>query len=239
MYIIQPNRQNIIGDKMTITFIRSVIIYVFVVMAVRVMGKRQVGELNPHELVITILISAIATVPLEDNAMPLANSLVPILIFISLEIIESVLCMKSLKFRNMIQGRPMYIIKDSKLKQNVLKKIRYTMDDLIDSLRQQGIFDIAEVENAIVETNGKISVQKKAELSPITPRDMDIKVEKAEIPNILIIDSEVVTEYFGEEKTKERTIYHIVKNHDIDINEIMMMSVDNNSKVYIIRRDDV
>lgn len=223
---------------MTITFIRSVIIYVFVVMAVRVMGKRQVGELNPHELVITILISAIATVPLEDNAMPLTNSLVPILIFISLEIIESVLCMKSLKFRNMIQGRPMYIIKDSKLKQNVLKKIRYTMDDLIDSLRQQGIFDIAEVENAIVETNGKISVQKKAELSPITPRDMDIKVEKAEIPNILIIDSEVVTEYFGEEKTKERTIYHIVKNHDIDINEIMMMSVDNNSKVYIIRRDD-
>lgn len=223
---------------MTITFIRSVIIYVFVVMAIRVMGKRQVGELNPHELVITILISAIATVPLEDNAMPLANSLVPILIFISLEIIESVLCMKSLWFRNMIQGRPMYIIKNERLKQNVLKKIRYTMDDLIDSLRQQGVFDIAEVENAIVETNGKISVQKKAELSPVTPKDMNIKVDKADIPNILIIDGDAVTEYFGEEKTKNEAIEKIAKNHNISISDAMMMSVNSKSKVYIIRRDN-
>lgn len=157
---------------MAITFIRSVIIYVFVVVAIRIMGKRQVGELNPHELVITILISAIATVPLEDNAMPLANSIVPILIFISLEIIESVLCMKSKKFRDLLQGKPMYIIENSKLKKDTLTKIRYTMDDLDDSLRQQGIFDISQVKNAIVETNGQISVELKDEYAPLTKKDM-------------------------------------------------------------------
>lgn len=172
MYIIIQKCQNIIGDIMAITLIRSVIIYVFVVVAVRVMGKRQVGELNPHELVITILISAIATVPLEDNAMPLANSLVPILIFISLEIIESVLCMKSAKFRNLLQGKPIYIIKDSILIKNNLKRIRYTMDDINDSLRQQGVFDISQVKNAIVETNGKISVELKNEYSPLTQGDI-------------------------------------------------------------------
>lgn len=222
---------------MTITFIRSVIIYIFVVMAIRVMGKRQVGELNPHELVITILISAIATVPLEDNAMPLSNSLVPILIFISLEILESVLCMKSLKFRDIIQGKPMYIIKDAKLKQDVLKKIRYTMDDLIDSLRQQGIFDISQVENAIVETNGKISVQQKTEYSPATPIQLGINTDNAEIPNTIIIDGKIIDEYFGEEKTKQSEIELIAKASKIKIEDVMMMSITPSGEIYIIRKD--
>ncbi len=222
---------------MTITFIRSVIIYIFVVMAVRIMGKRQVGELNPHELVITILISAIATVPLEDNAMPLANSLIPILIFISLEIIESVLCMKSMKFRDIIQGKPMYVIKNSRLKQSVLKKIRFTMDDLIDALRQQGVFDISNVENAIVETNGKISVQTKAEHSPLTPSTMDITVSKAEIPNTIVLDGEIVTEYFGENKTSESEIELLIKSNDLKLEDIMMMSITDSGKIYVIKKE--
>lgn len=232
------NQQNIVGDNMTITFIRSVIIYIFVVTAVRIMGKRQVGELNPHELVITILISAIATVPLEDNAMPLANSLVPILIFISLEIIESILCMKSIKFRNIIQGKPMYIIKDSKVKQNVLKKIRYTMDDLIDSLRQQGVFDISEVENAIVETNGKISVQQKSEYSPITPKIMDITPPKAEIPSTIVLDGDIIEEYFGENKIKKSEIELVIKSTDMDEKKIMMLSITDSGKIYVIGKDE-
>lgn len=222
---------------MAITMIRSVIIYIFVVMAVRIMGKRQIGELNPHELVITILISAIATVPLEDNAMPLSNSLIPILIFISLEIIESVLCMKSIKFRNIIQGKPMYIIKDARLKQDVLKKIRFTMDDLIDALRQQGVFDISEVENAIVETNGKMSVQTKAEVSPITPKEMGINVSKAEVPNTVVLDGKIIDEYFGECKTSESEIKLIVASTKYNINDIMMLSVTESGNIYVIKKE--
>ena len=138
---------------MAITLVRAIIIYIFITVSVRVMGKRQVGELNPQELVITILISAVATVPLEDNGMPLANSLIPIGIFISLEIINSALSMKSIKFRNIIQGKPIFVIRNGEIQQKELTRLRYTVDDLVDCVRQAGVFDISQVENAIVETN--------------------------------------------------------------------------------------
>ena len=120
---------------MTVTFIRALIIYFFVITAVRLMGKRQVGELKPHELVITILLSAIAVIPLEENSMPLANCLVPIMLFISLEILVAALSMKSLKFRNLIQGRPIFIIRKGKLDQKKLRELRFTVDDILDALR--------------------------------------------------------------------------------------------------------
>ena len=130
---------------MAINFIRAIIIYVVIIIAVRLMGKRQVGELKPHELVITILISAIAVIPLEENSMPLANCLVPILLFVSLEIIMSVISMKSLWFRNLLQGRPIFIIRQGKLDQKKLKQLRLTMDDVVDALRQKDVFDISQV----------------------------------------------------------------------------------------------
>ena len=156
---------------MAINFIRAIIIYVVIIIAVRLMGKRQVGELKPHELVITILISAIAVIPLEENSMPLANCLVPILLFVSLEIIMSVISMKSLWFRNLLQGRPIFIIRQGKLDQKKLKQLRLTMDDVVDALRQKDVFDISQVEDAVIETNGSISVLPKAEYQPITASD--------------------------------------------------------------------
>ena len=111
VYLCRNLSKNISGDFMTINFIRAFIIYIFVIIAVRIMGKRQVGELKPHELVITILLSAVAVIPLEENSMPLANCLVPILLFISMEIITSVVSMKSLWFRNLLQGKPIFFIR--------------------------------------------------------------------------------------------------------------------------------
>lgn len=146
---------------MTIIVIRSVIIYLFVVLAVRIMGKRQIGELNPHEFVITILISAVATIPIEESSIPLTNSLIPIMIFVSLEVIESALAIKLPKFGKLIDGHPIYVIKNGELQKQEMKRLRFSMDDLKDALRQNDVFDMSEVENAIVETNGSLSVQKK------------------------------------------------------------------------------
>ena len=146
---------------MTIIVIRSVIIYLFVVLAVRIMGKRQIGELNPHEFVITILISAVATIPIEESSIPLTNSLIPIMIFVSLEVIESAIAIKLPKFGKLIDGHPIYVIKNGVLQRREMKRLRFSMDDLKDALRQKDVFDMSEVENAIVETNGSLSVQKK------------------------------------------------------------------------------
>lgn len=235
---IQNEAQNIFGDNMTITIIRAIIIYFFVSASVRVMGKRQVGQLNPQELVITILISAVATVPLEDNGMPLANSLIPIAIFISFEILTSALAMKSLKFRNLIQGKPIFVIKDGEIQQKEMKKLRYTVDDLIDGIRQAGVFDISQVANAVVETNGTISVQTKSEFSPLTPKDAGIKVAPAEIPITVIMDGEEIDEYYSNIKCSKNSIKLLAVIHGEQCKNILLMNTDSEGNVYMVKKEE-
>ena len=181
---------------MSITFIRAVIIYITVIIAMRIMGKRQIGELKPHELVITVLVSQVASIPLEDNSMPLANMFVPILIFVSFEIIVSAISMKSINFRNLIQGKPIFVIKNGKLDEKQMKRLRFTIDDLIDAIRQKDVFDISTVQDAVIETNGSISVLQKAEDTPVTPRQLKLSVDEVSTPITIVIDGKPVTEYF-------------------------------------------
>lgn len=222
---------------MAITLVRAIIIYIFITVSVRVMGKRQVGELNPQELVITILISAVATVPLEDNGMPLANSLIPIGIFISLEIINSALSMKSIKFRNIIQGKPIFVIRNGEIQQKELTRLRYTVDDLVDCVRQAGVFDISQVENAIVETNGVISVQKKSEFSPITPSAAGLKTDKADVPITVVLDGKAVEGYYSNITVNEDEIRLNAVINGEQIENIMLMNISQNGNVYIVKKE--
>ena len=209
---------------MTVTVIRSVIIYFTVVLAVRIMGRRQIGELSTHEFVITILISAVATVPLEDNEIPLANSLLPIFILISLEIIQSAFSLKSEKFRILFEGKPIIIIKNGKLIQGEMSRLRLTINDIIDNLRQQSIFDISQVKNAVVEANGKISVQKTDDKSPFTTP--------------VICDGKAVSEYFLKNNISEDEINVLLKKNGLDGEKLMLLTVDENKNVFYIKRDD-
>ena len=204
----------------------------------RVMGKRQIGELNPQELVITILISAVATVPLENNGMPLANSLIPIAIFISFEIINSTLSMKSIKFRALIKGKPRFIIKDGKIQQGELTKLRFTIDDLTDAVRQAGVFDISQVANAIVETNGVVSVQKKSEYAPLTPKDIGIKIEDAEVPITAIVDGKAVADCFGNVNIDENEAKLIAISNGEQPQNILVMTIKNDGTAYIVAKEE-
>ena len=224
---------------MTITVLRAALLYLCVIVAVRVMGKRQLGELSTHEFVIAILISSVATVPLEDNAIPLANSLLPILVFISLEIIESALSMKLPQFRSLFDGKPIFVIRDGVLQQKQLRRLRFTVSDLLDSLRQQGVFDLNEVANAIVETNGKLSVQRKAQYAPLTPDAAGIKAKKESLPVAVITDGEPVTEYFGNEITAESAIRMLAAGVDSKVKDVMLLTVDNDGNIRLIRKEDV
>ncbi|SJZ60773.1 DUF421 domain-containing protein [Eubacterium coprostanoligenes] len=223
---------------MSITLLRAIIIYIFITVAMRVMGKRQIGELNPQELVITILISAVATVPLENNGMPLANSLIPIAIFISFEIINSTLSMKSIKFRALIKGKPRFIIKDGKIQQGELTKLRFTIDDLTDAVRQAGVFDISQVANAIVETNGVVSVQKKSEYAPLTPKDMGIKTEGAQVPITAIVDGKAVADCFGNVNIDENEAKLIAISNGEQPQNILVMTIKNDGTAYIVAKEE-
>ena len=222
---------------MAINFVRAFIIYIFIIVAVRLMGKRQVGELKPHELVITILLSAVAVIPLEENSMPLANCLVPILLFISMEIIMSVISMKSLKFRNMLQGRPIFIIRKGKLDQSKLKEMRFTIDDVVDALRQKDIFDLSEVEDAVIETNGTISVLQKAEYKPLTPNDVSISVKEKGMPITIVMDGKPVNEYFNECKIKDSEIQLVIQSVNKDVEKIMLLTIDDDGNTFLIEKE--
>jgi uncharacterized membrane protein YcaP (DUF421 family) len=201
------------------------------------MGKRQVGELKPHELVITILISSVATIPLQEISIPLTNTILPILIFVSFEILESAISMKSIRFRNLVQGKPIFIIKNGVLQQKILRKLRFTVDDLVDALRQQGAFDISQVENAVVETNGTLSVQLKAKYSPITPDEINLHVDEQSTPITIVMDSKPVTEYFGTTKFKDSEIELITTSSNVEMQDILLMTVDDFGNTYIIKKE--
>ena len=172
---------------MAVTFIRAVILYICVVIALRLMGKRQIGEMQPKELVITILIAELAAIPMSDLNSPLINGVIAILTLIILEILLSVISLKSNSFRRILNGRPAIVINNGIIDQKALKNLRFTAEELMESLRQQDVFDINDVKYAIVETTGKLSVMLNADKQPVTPSDMNIAPANEAALNVCII----------------------------------------------------
>lgn len=148
---------------MTTALIRSIILYILVIFSVRLMGKRQLGELQPSEFVITILVSNIATLPLEDSDIPLIMGITPILALVCFEVLMSWITLHFPAVRKIVSGRPKIVVRNGKPDDHALRELRLSMDDLNAALRSKDVFDIADVQYAIVETNGSISVLKEEE----------------------------------------------------------------------------
>ena len=156
---------------MIITFIRTIILYLLVVFSMRIMGKRTIGELQPYELVIDIMISDLASVPMQSTDFPLLSGIIPILTLITLEVFMSYVSLKSRKFRKFLCGEPTTVIKNGEINYENLKSLRIAHTDLLEELRQEGCDDVKEVKRAVLETNGKLSVLLKEENSPLTKAD--------------------------------------------------------------------
>ena len=152
---------------MFITLIRTSVLYIFVIAIMRLMGKRQIGELQPTELVVTLLLSEIIAIPMQDNDISLVSTIVPVLVLVGFEILISVIGLKSVKIRSLMQGNSIIIIRDGKLDLEKIKELRFTIDDILEALRQKDIFDISKVQYAVVETNGTISVMLKPQFEPV------------------------------------------------------------------------
>lgn len=157
---------------MAITAIRTVIIYAVLIAAMRIMGRRQLGELQPIELVVTLLISDLASVPMQESGIPLLSGLVPIAVLVAAEILLSAWMLKSPRFSALVSGNPLILIRDGKPDQTVLKKLRMSVEDLTESLRSQNIYDFRDIQLAIAETNGSISVYPIAAKRPTVLEDI-------------------------------------------------------------------
>ncbi len=222
---------------MFVTLIRTVILYVFAIVSIRVMGKRQIGELQPADLVITLLISQIISIPIQDTDIPLVNTVIPILLLVGFEIITSVFNMKSIKFRTFMQGNPVVIINDGVLNQKLLTELRFTVDDLLESLRQKDVFDISQVQYAIVETNGQLSVLLKPENDTVTRDDLKLNPEPQGYKCPVVIDGKIVEQDFQICNTNTKKIEKIAKKEKLQIGEILLMTVDAVGNHTIIRKD--
>lgn len=177
---------------MVIAFVRTIILYLFVIAAIRLMGKRQVGELEPSELVLALLLADLAAVPMQDFGIPLISGIIPILTLMSLTMILSVLSMRNIRFRAVICGRPSIIIQDGKLLQEEMRRNRFTADELMEELRMKGHTDIAAIKYAILETNGQISVLPYATELPVTARQMNLPRKESGLPLPIISDGRIM-----------------------------------------------
>ena len=165
-----------------ILVIRTFILYFLVMFSLRFMGKKQIGQMEPSELTVAIMISELATIPLSETGIPLLNGIVPVLILSAIEILISILVIKSLKFRKLVTGKPVIIVEKGILNEEVLRNTRFTTDDLLTEMRLKGVSNITDIQYAILETGGQVSFILNKENSPITFKDLNINVKEDFMP---------------------------------------------------------
>ena len=179
---------------MITAFFRTLILYFILMTGLRLMGKRQIGELEPSELVLTLIISDLAAVPMQDFGIPLVNGLFPIATLLCLSMLLSFFSLKSVRFRALVCGRPTVIIREGKVLQQNMARNRFTVDELLEQLRSQGYSDLSAVKYAILETSGQVSVLPYTKASPITPQVVQMEVQDdVTLPVLLINDGHVMS----------------------------------------------
>lgn len=218
--------------------LRAAMLYPLVIFAVRLMGKRQIGELQPAELVVTILISNIATLPLEDQNLPLLMGIVPVLVLVSFEVIVSWLSLRFRSFRRLISGSPKIIVKDGIIDQRVMKTLRFSLDDLMTALRSGGVFDINEVQMAVVETNGSVSVYQKTKYQPATKGDVVTDLQSECPPEVLIADGVVSLEGMNAAGYTNQRLRMLLKQQKVTAEEVFLLTVNEKGLHCIIKKED-
>ncbi len=218
--------------------IRTFIIYCAVTAFMRLMGKRQLGELQPGELVITLLVSEIAANPIIDGSLPLLNCIIPLILLVGFEILNSVIDMKSVGFRYFTEGKPITVIRNGQLDQRQLKKLRFTVNDVLSALRQKDVFNIEDVQYAIVETNGTLSVLLKPEKRNSTPKNYDKPEKDTGLPCAVIIDGKIIETNFEDCNATMEEIKQKIKREKLEQKDILLMTVDKSKNYYIITKKE-
>ena len=204
--------------------VRGLIMYLVVTVGVRFMGKRQIGELQPTELVITILLSDIASQPLVNGETPILQSILLLIFLISLELLSSVIAIKSRAFRLLVQGHSVMIINKGKVDQRRLKELRYSVDDVIEAMRLKDCFDISQIDYAYVETNGELSIKQIDEQ----------KKQQDPLPCLVISDGTIIEKEFGVCNLDEKKLVDILHKKGLRQNDIFLMTYAEDGTMNII-----
>lgn len=220
---------------MTVLIIRTFILYLIVVASIRIMGKRQIGEMQPSELVVAIMISDLASVPMQSVDVPLVSGVIPVLTLIVAEILVSFLGLKSRFLRKIITGEPSIIIYNGHVNEKELRRLRFNMNDLLEQLRINNVPNIADVDMAMLETNGQISIIQKRDARAVTVKDLKIKDAQADkLPYMLISDGDVIQKELKRCHKDEQWLKKELKKRKIDnFKDVFIASYDINNGFYI------
>ncbi len=223
---------------MFVVFFRTLIIYFVIIVCLRVMGKRQLGELQPSEFVIAILISNIATLSIEDTDIPLIGAVVPIITLMGAEVILSFITLKSGKAQVIVTGNPVVIIRNGNIDQKSMRELRFSIEDLMSQLRINGVFDIEEVSWAIVETNGQLTVFLKTDSQPLTRKILSEPDKDSNFPPmVLISDGAICSKVLKECNLTEKWLEGVLKKENLSEKDVFLMTCDPSAKYYIVKRE--
>ncbi len=220
---------------MAIILIRTVIVFLSITISLRLMGKRQLGELELSELVVAILISDLAANPLQDIGIPLMNGLIPVFVLLCCELLISGWVMKSIRFRSLLCGRPSVLVENGVISQQEMRRNRFTIDELTEELRGQGIVDISKIKYAVLETDGVLNTVLYPAEQPLTPAQMGIQVEDTGYVTIIINDGRVLDKNLKRLGRNRKWLdTELKKRGDIPPERVYIMTVNDAGQIYCL-----
>ena len=225
---------------MAIVLTRTIIVYFTLLVAMRLMGKRQLGEMELSEFVVAALIADLAAHPLQDIGIPLINGIVPVLTLFCCEMLISGFSMKSIRFRSLLFGRPSLLIQEGKILQNEMHSNRFTPEELMQELRNQGIYDISRVQYAVLETNGSLNVMPRPEDKPATVGMLGLKIEEESYPSIVINNGRILENNLKWLGFDLNWLEKKLKSEALDkVENIYLMIADRQGRTYIAKKEAI
>lgn len=213
--------------------IRATIIYLLVLLVFRLMGKRQIGQMQPFELVLTLIIADLATIPMSEISVPITHGIVPLITLVVVHYFLTFFSRKSMSVSEFISGKPVIVINPNGVDLKSLQKLDITIDDLFEALRSLGYFNLEEIQYAIMETNGSLSVLSKSAFSPVQNRSLKLDVDECHVPVTLVAEGKVMKDNLTESELSLENVEKIIKKADIQkIKDVLVLTIDKTGKVY-------
>ncbi len=218
-------------------FLRTILIFMILLVAVRLMGKREIGQLQPFELVVIIIIADVASVPMENINIPLLQGIIPILGLLVSQLVFSYLNIKFSLFHQIFAGKPTILIEKGKIIEESLKKQRYTIEELMEQLRVSGYPHLGDVEYVILETSGEVSVIPKSEKNTVTCQDLSLKIPDEGFSRIVVLEGKIIENNLHSLQKSHQWLIEKLREKKMKIEEVLVMLVSENERIYIQKRD--
>jgi len=212
---------------------RTTLIYFLVLAVIRMMGKREVGQLSPFDFVVAVIIAELAAIPMEATEMPLWHSILPLVILGLLEVLVSYATLFSHRLRGVVCGQPQVIIKNGLLLRDEMRRARYNLDELMAQMREKGIVNIDDVEFAVLETSGKLSVILKSQRRPVTPADLGISTAYEGLPTVLVMDGNILRQNLKEINLDEKWLHEVLRERNLTYRNVLLASLGTDGRLFV------